>query len=239
FFIDIIGTACNMRGFITINIQWYITMKKAFSLLALSAVASSAFAQDDNWYVGLDVLNTNAEHKNTVPSALIHPSGSITPTDGKFSDMSRETGFGFNIGKQFTLKDQFAVGVEAEYLSLGSFSSTFNYNDPATGIVLDSDRNKMKVHAFNLNIKPKYYFADTDFYLGATAGVGVYKVDLQVDDGSDWGFNYGIEAGYEITPELSLSAGYRSFMTAIDIEGAKDDLELEFDSFYAGLAYKF
>ncbi|MCY9843442.1 outer membrane beta-barrel protein [Vibrio caribbeanicus] len=93
--------------------------------------------------------------------------------------------------------------------------------------------------AFNLNIKPKYYFGGNNFYLGAIAGVGVYKIDLQDDDGSDWGFNYGIEAGYEITPELNVSAGYRSFMTAIDVEGVKEDLELEFDSFYAGIAYKF
>ena len=74
--------------------------------------------------------------------------------------------------------------------------------------------------------------------------VGIYAVDIDYqnlgsDDGSDWGFNYGVEAGYEITPELSLSAGYRSFMTAIDIEGVKEDFELEFNSFYAGIAYKF
>ena len=235
---------------IIINKQWYITMKKTFSLLALSAVASSAFAQDDNryqddnWYFGLNVLNTTAEHKNSIPSALVYPNGFVVRTDGNFSNMSRENGFGFNIGKQFALKDHFAVGVEAEYLSLGSFSTTLNYNHSSTGILLGIEKAKMEVAAINLNIKPKYYFTDTDFYLGAIAGVGIYAVDIDYqylgsEDGSDWGFNYGIEVGYEITPELSLSAGYRSLMTAIDVEDAKEDLELEFDSVYAGIAYKF
>ena len=76
------------------------------------------------------------------------------------------------------------------------------------------------------------------------AGVGVYNVDRDMkgyssEDASDWGFNYGIEAGYEITPELTFSAGYRSFITSFGVEDLKEDLELEFDSFYAGLAYKF
>ena len=96
----------------------------------------------------------------------------------------------------------------------------------------------MKVTAFNLNIKPKYYFGGNNFYLGAIAGVGIYKVDLKLDDGSDWGFNYGVEAGYEITSELCSSVGYRSFLTDIGYIG-DDSIELELDSFYAGLDYKF
>lgn len=97
----------------------------------------------------------------------------------------------------------------------------------------------MKVTAFNLNIKPKYYFGGNNFYLGAIAGVGIYKVDLKLDDGSDWGFNYGVETGYEITPELTISAGYRMFTTSIDVKDTDQDFELELDSFYAGLDYKF
>ena len=158
-----------MRGLIIINIQWYITMKKAFSLLALSAVASSALAQDDNWYVGLNVLNTKVEHKSTVSGKVSYPSGVTVPVRVNISDISRETGFGFNVGKQFALKNQFAVGVEAEYLSFGSFSTTLKFNHPSTGVALTNDKTEMKVTAFNLNIKPKYYFSDTDFYLGGTA----------------------------------------------------------------------
>ncbi|EFP98528.1 hypothetical protein VIBC2010_08273 [Vibrio caribbeanicus ATCC BAA-2122] len=229
-----------MRGFIIIIIQWYITMKKAFSLLALSAVASSAFAQDDNWYVGLNVLNTNAEHKSTVSGIVSDSYGVTVPARVNFSDMSKETGFGLNLGKQILLNNQFAVGVEAEYLSFGSFSTTLKMSNPSTGMVYDivDDKSEMKVTAFNLNIKPKYYFSDTDFYLGGTAGVGKYKADFKsLGDGSNWGFNYGIEVGYDITSELSVSAGYRLFMTDIGYKGG--DIELELDSFYAGLAYKF
>ena len=225
-----------MLSLIIIDIQWYITMKKSLSLLALSAVASSAFAQDDNWYFGLNVLNTNAEQTNSFRLEQ------YTDAHLKYSDMSRETGFGINFGKQFTLKNQFSVGFEAEYISFGSFSGK-RYIYVSTVSVAEESF-ELDAAAVNLNIKPKYYFADTDFYLGAIVGVGIYNVDIDIpglgsDDGSEWGFNYGIEAGYEITPELTVSAGYRSFMTAIDVEGAKEDFELELDSFYAGLAYKF
>ena len=231
-------------------------MKKAFSLLALSAVASSALAQDDNWYVGLNALNTDVKQKNSLQSKRALPAGTlpevsfdtVQTTNKKLSDLSSEVGFGIYFGKQFSLASQFALAVEAEYLSFGSFSgksvTTVSFNGEVLGTEVtaaatESNSAKMDVSATNLNIKPKYYFSGNDFYLGAIAGIGIYKVDLKYDDGSDWGFNYGIEAGYEITPELTLSAGYRMFTTSIDVKDTAQDFELELDSFYAGLAYKF
>ncbi|WP_339388793.1 outer membrane beta-barrel protein [Vibrio caribbeanicus] len=216
-------------------------VKNTLCVLAVAMASNSVLAADSHWYVGVDVLNTQVDHKNTISGDVVDLSGVTVPARTHYSDMSKETGFGLNVGTQILLKNQFAVGVEAEYLSFGSFSSTIKMTNPSTGVVYDieDEKTEMKVTAFNLNIKPKYYFKGNRFYLGAIAGVGNYKVDIQNQgDGRDWGFSYGIEAGYEITPELGASVGYRSFITDIGYIG-DESIELELDSFYVGLDYKF
>lgn len=236
-------------------------VKNTLCVLAVAMASNSVLAADSHWYVGVDVLNTKAEQTNTfqanglfeMPAHVItpYPVSTMSSANGSVSNLSTETGFGIHVGTQFLLASQFALAVEAEYLSFGSFSgndvATINGYVLATGqpfsVELKGDIG-MDVTATNLNIKPKYYFGGNNFYLGAIAGVGIYKVDLDLkelgnDKGSDWGFNYGVEAGYELTPELTFSAGYRMFTTSIDVKDIDQDFELELDSFYAGLDYKF
>ena len=236
-------------------------VKNTLCVLAVAMASNSVLAADSHWYFGVDALNTKANQKNTFESKsqVLVPAGTVanvpfpvtvvtTETD-KISDLSSETGFGIHVGTQFLLASQFALAVEAEYLSFGSFSGNHVYTVTDAGVVSGvnvyqetdtvSYSQEVDVSATNLNIKPKYYFGGNNFYLGAIAGVGVYKVDLKLDDGSDWGFNYGVEAGYELTPELTFSAGYRMFTTSIDVKDTDQDFELELDSFYAGLDYKF
>lgn len=226
-----------MRGFIIIIIQWYITMKKAFSLLALSAVASSAFAQDDNWYVGLDVLHTSLKDTNSV-SIKNQPLVESSSIQGYGFD--KEFGFSLNAGREFDLDHNFAVAVEAEYISFGNFSGKVKEHFKITGLAPNnSEHNEnLKAKTININVKPKYYLGENGFYTSAILGVGRVKAA----DGADIGINYGLEAGYEINNQWNISAGYRVHKVSIEQEYKDfklDDLDIEMNSLYLGLDYKF
>ena len=226
-----------MRGFIIIIIQWYITMKKAFSLLALSAVASSAFAQDDNWYVGLDVLHTALKDTNSVS---IKNDPLVESSSGQYSGFDKELGFGLNAGREFDLDHNFAVAVEAEYISFGNFSGRDKGHVKFVSLEdypFNVSKN-LKVKAININVKPKYYFGENGFYASAILGVGRVKVA----DGADIGINYGLEAGYEINNQWNISAGYRVHKASIEQKYEDwniDDFDIEMNSLYLGLDYKF
>jgi opacity protein-like surface antigen len=226
-----------MRGFIIIIIQWYITMKKAFSLLALSAVASSAFAQDDNWYVGLDVLHTSLKDTNSVS---IKNQPLVESSSVQAYGFDKELGFSLNAGREFDLDHNFAVAVEAEYISFGNFSGREKGHVKEVGEsnkTYDSNLN-LKVKAININIKPKYHFGESGFYAGAILGFGSTKVKSD----SDIGINYGLEAGYEINNQWNISTGYRVHKVSSEqnIDGIRlEDLDIEMNSLYLGLDYKF
>jgi opacity protein-like surface antigen len=66
----------------------------------------------------------------------------------------------------------------------------------------------------------------------------MYLNSTYTDDGSDFGFNYGIETGYEFTSGVVVSGGYRASSVEIDVEGG-GELDLDFDSFYVGVEYHF
>ncbi|AMF97309.1 MULTISPECIES: outer membrane beta-barrel protein [Vibrio] len=204
-------------------------MKKVLPLLALGAVVASASVQaNSGWYIGADIHNTEIDTELNI-------------------DSSSSTGFGIAVGKEMALSQQFVLAFEGEFIHFGSFKENGYFIDQF-GTAHNASI-EVEGYAANLNAKPKYYFTGTGFYLGAVAGLGVMGVDLKLDvptassssistDGSDIGFNYGAEAGYEFASGLIVSGGYRASSVTIDVENG-GDLDFDFDGFYVGLDYKF
>ncbi|MCG9700289.1 porin family protein [Vibrio natriegens] len=198
-------------------------MKKVMPLLVLGAVVASTSVQaNDNWYVGVDVLNSDLE------------------VEGISSDDS-VTGLGIVLGSEVQYSENFKLALEAEYVSYGSFEKKESSMGDWVKVSIDG-------YAFNLNAKPKYQFSESGFYIGALAGLGVIGVDFEVasnildangkTDGSDVGFNYGAEVGYEFDSGVIVSGGYRASSVTIDVEGG-GELDFDFDSVYVGVDYKF
>ena len=206
-------------------------MRKALSLMALGAVAASTSVQaNDNWYVAADVLKTEL--------------------DVDSSKWGSSTGVGIAFGKEYQYSNGLRLAWEFEYIHFGTFtesSTATRYNYFA------KSKSEIEAQSFNFNVKPKYYFSDSGLYLGAIAGVGVTKADLTWTfetnlpyvenesgsyDGSDFSFNYGVEAGYQFTSGVVVSGGYRASSVAIDEEGGGES-DLDFDSFFVGVEYHF
>ncbi|HDM8043854.1 TPA: porin family protein [Vibrio campbellii] len=196
-------------------------MKKVLPLLALGAVVASASVQaEGNWYIGADILSTKAEGDSSSSSAA---------------------GFSIAVGKEMQYSENFKLALEGEYVYYGSFEEKESYMGNWVKVTVDG-------YGFNLNAKPKYQFSGTGFYVGAVAGLGVMGVDIESksnlailnvkSDGSDVGFNYGAEVGYEFASGLIISGGYRASSVTIDVESG-GDIDFDFNSLYAGVDYKF
>jgi len=198
-------------------------MKKVLPLLALGAVVASASVQaEGNWYIGADILNSDLKVEGD-------------------SSSSSATGLGIAVGKELQYSENFKLALEGEYVYYGSFEEKASGSGNWAKVTVDG-------YGFNLNAKPKYQFSGTGFYVGAVAGLGVMGVDFESKsnlanlnvktDGSDVGFNYGAEVGYEFASGLIISGGYRISTVTIDVEGG-GDIDFDFDSLYAGVDYKF
>ena len=206
-------------------------MRKALSLMALGAVAASTSVQaNDNWYVAADVLKTEL--------------------DAESIKVGSSTGVSIALGKEYQYSNGLNLAWEFEYIHFGTFTKSLMENDYN---YFDKAKFEVEAQSFNFNVKPKYYFSDSGLYLGAIAGVGVTKADLTYthetnrpnkenetysDDGSDFSFNYGVEAGYQFTSGVVVSGGYRASSVAIGVEGG-GELDLDFDSFFVGVEYHF
>lgn len=134
-------------------------------------------------------------------------------------------GFALNGGYSFELHESFVVGVEVDLSHYGEF----DYKNTAVA----------DVGSIGINIKPKYFVADSDFYLGGTLGFGyfLYNYDYQgksYNTETDTTLVYGVEAGYAINQNWLLNLGYRR--ASPDFGG---DVDFDFDSFYGGIEYKF
>ena len=198
-----------------------------------TVVASTSVQANENWYVAADVFKTELDAELVAES----------------SKMGSSTGVGIALGTEYQYSNGLSLAWEFEYIHFGTFTQSWMVQHP------DFDKVKADIEAqsLNFNVKPKYYFSGSGFYLGAIAGVGVTKADLTLtsesndpsignqtasDDGSDFGFNYGVEAGYEFTSGVVVSGGYRASSVAIGVEGG-GELDLDFDSFYVGVEYHF
>ena len=198
-----------------------------------TVVASTSVQANENWYVAADVFKTELDAELVAES----------------SKMGSSTGVGIALGTEYQYSNGLSLAWEFEYIHFGTFTQSWMVQHP------DFDKVKADIEAqsLNFNVKPKYYFSGSGFYLGAIAGVGVTKADLTLtsesndpsignqtasDDGSDFGFNYGVEAGYEFTSGVVVSGGYRASSVAIGVKGG-GEVDLDFDSFFVGVEYHF
>lgn len=201
-----------------------IIMKKVLPILSLAiSVAFTANATEQEqtntgpkvgWYLGVDVHNSELEIESFAGYEI--------------DDISSESAIGIVLGYEQKLSDEFMLAIEGEYVFLGEYEV----------MLVNAYREiDLDFYNLNLNIKPKYYFTGTGFYLGASAGIGTYGVDasagnISVTD-NGMGFNFGAEAGYEFSSGVVLSGGYRSATVEID------SIDFDFDGLYVGLDYKF
>ncbi len=212
-------------------------MKKALIILALGVVSANVSAKEgEYWYVGLDILNTKVKHSNKLN--LVALDG--TPYTEQIKNLSKETGFGLNIGRQVPLSSNLACALEFEYINFGSYTGT--EDSAVNNIPYESNAIGVDLTTFNLNLKPKYYVSGTGLYFGGLVGVGGYRMEFSkasTGSGSTTGFNYGLELGYAFSPMFDVSLGYRAAVASFDIENVKDDYEMDITSFYFGGKYKF
>ncbi|MBN3493974.1 outer membrane beta-barrel protein [Vibrio neptunius] len=167
---------------------------------------------NDGWYLGVDIIDTdvNATNWDGASSA------------GEVSSTSAALAIGYN----FHIADSFVVGLEAEYAHYGSFD-----------IALKGDTavNNLEFSAFNLNVKPQYYFGHSGFYLGGIFGIGGVGGENKSNGSEASGSSvlYGVEAGYAFNNNWSINAGYRT--TTAEYDNADFDM----DTLFLGLDYKF
>ena len=218
-------------------------MRKALALMALGAVAASTSVQaNDNWYVAVDYLKTDLKAND------LNRLKTETGLEGGL-DFNSGNGIGIAVGIQSQYTNNFVFAWEVEYIHYGTFTSN---GDGRLYGVYYKDTWEVEAQSFNLNVKPKYYFSDSGLYVGAIAGIGVTSADLNFrlelpnsnysesfsDDGRDFSFNYGLEAGYQFTSGVVVSGGYRVSSVAIDAE-VGSEYDFVFDSFFVGVEYHF
>ncbi|MFW7523712.1 outer membrane beta-barrel protein [Vibrio ostreicida] len=192
-------------------------------LAALIAVASTQVVGAENldtqrgylengWYVGADIIDTDVNATNW----------SGASSAGDVSSTSAALAIGYN----FHIVDSFVVGLEAEYAYYGTFD-----------IVLKGETvvNSLEFSAFNLNVKPQYYFGNSDFYLGGIFGIGGVGAENKSNGSEASGSSvlYGVEAGYAFNNNWNINAGYRT--TTAEYDNADFDM----DTLFLGLDYKF
>ncbi|EFP96368.1 outer membrane beta-barrel protein [Vibrio caribbeanicus] len=212
-------------------------MKKALIILALGVLSANVSAKEgEYWYVGLDILNTKVKHSNKLN--LVELDG--TPYTEQIKNLSKETSFGLNIGRQVPLSSNLACALEFEYINFGSYTGTKDL--VVNNIPYESNAIGVDLTTFNLNLKPKYYVPGMGLYLGALIGVGGYRIEFSkasTSSGSTTGFNYGVELGYAVSPVFDVSLGYRAAVASFEVANVKDDYEMDITSFYFGGKYKF
>ena len=88
--------------------------------------------------------------------------------------MGSSTGVGIALGTEYQYSNGLSLAWEFEYIHFETFTQSWMVQHP------DFDKVKADIEAqsLNFNVKPKYYFSGSGFYLGAIAGVGVTKADL-------------------------------------------------------------
>ncbi|MBU2898556.1 outer membrane protein [Vibrio hepatarius] len=201
-------------------------MKKAVLAALVAAASFQAVGSEyvsDGWYIGLDVIDTELSAKNWTEGAV---------SSNSVSDVS-STSLAAAVGYDFNLVEYLYLGVELEYAYYGSFD-----------VVLDGSIQypvqKLEFTALNLNLKPKYYIADTAVYLGGIFGIGFVNGNNDSMNSGTYGSSasgdsviMGAELGYNFTKELSVNLGYRTTTAKFD------NVDFDMKTIFAGLDYKF
>ncbi|MEZ8991367.1 outer membrane beta-barrel protein [Vibrio breoganii] len=148
---------------------------------------------------------------------------------GSAATYDNDLGFGLIAGYQQSLTDHWTLGYEVEYRNIAEASMS----------VGGSEVSHFDANGVALNLAPKYYVGASPLYLGATLGLGRYRVnrDASVDGvgfkTTTTGWQLGFEAGYQVTESIGLSAGYR--VMRMDIH----DVDTTVSGAVVGMSYKF
>lgn len=210
-------------------------MKKILPILALAmGTAFTAGAEEieqthvgpkQGWYVGLEGLKTE-----------------VSANDVNAKSYDLDAGAAFAIGFDKKITDNFVTGIEFEYVNYGSKKLGSALATTTNGGIVSADVEE-SFSGYGLNIRPKYYFSNTKFYLGALLGYSATKYEIELTKSnynsatmgseSGNGFTYGIEAGYEFDSGWMIQGGYRGLGTEFY------DTNVDLTALYIGGRYKF
>ncbi|MEZ9525151.1 outer membrane beta-barrel protein [Enterovibrio norvegicus] len=188
-------------------------IKKALVLLAVTA-PSAAYANDNDLYIGIDYLSSEYD-----------------VNDGTARTYDRAGGFNINMGYLLPISKDIDFGFEASINDFGDGSISENGSDVEASL-----------SAIVLSFKPTYYFSDSGFSVSGVLGAGSYSYDAEgtqngtttsISD-SEFGYTYGIEAGYSFSQNVMVTAGYK----AAKVEFA-DDIDADIDTFNLGVKFRF
>ncbi|USH03580.1 porin family protein [Grimontia kaedaensis] len=191
------------------------------SLLLLAVASTSALANDNNLYIGVNYLSSDYELDL-----------GLTGTSPQSSDTAK--GFNINLGYLYALNDKFDLAFEA---SINDYGSADINN--IGGTKADTD-----VSSVVVSVKPTYYFGDSGFSLTGVLGFGSYTTDITfssesssltaVGTESEFGISYGIEAAYQFTDTFGVVAGYQA--AKIDYQ---DNVSLDLNTVSLGARFRF
>ncbi|EJB5269016.1 porin family protein [Vibrio vulnificus] len=200
-----------------------LAMGAAFGANA-TEVEQTNLGPKQGWYVGLEVIKADV---------------AINEVNEVSYDL--DAGVQFAIGYDKKISDAFLIGIEGEYVLYGS--KTFGQvaaNSTAGVVMADVEAS---FSSFGLNIRPKYYVANSNFYVGGLLGFAStsYEYELtkedfksaSLDSDTNTGINYGVEVGYEFDSGWMLQGGYRGVATEFN------DVNVDITALYFGGRYKF
>ncbi|WP_411993886.1 porin family protein [Agarivorans sp. DSG3-1] len=177
--------------------------------LALSMLFASTANATGGAYIGVDFAFANDTELQF---------------DGISISDSNDPGINLVGGYAFAPSENFKIGVEAEFRTMGDVTYL--------GVLKSSGS------AFYLNAKPMFFF-NKNIYIAGLLGMGQMELEVKdIESGvsaseSDTSFQIGAEGGYVFDNGLGLNVGYRS--ASADIDG----IEVTTNGFFAGLRYNF
>ncbi|WP_234495404.1 outer membrane beta-barrel protein [Vibrio maritimus] len=184
------------------------TTNTLFLSLLTATISTSAFAKP-GFYIGGNIPVANENY--------------ISPLGVKI-DATNRLNFEFIGGYEFAISEKFGLGLEAQYSSVGEYK----YKDISTS----------KADAFFISAKPKYYIADSNFYIGGMFGIGDVALDVKnhhFDFGvknDAVGYQIGVEAGYQID-NLDVAFGLK------DISSKIQNVDVRSSGPFVGIRYNF
>lgn len=189
-------------------------------LVLLTAFVSTNLYANTIFYFGADVLISN---QLEMPS--FYGNNPETTYDA-------DTGFSLQLGALFFLTDRFQVALEGEYNAYGDIN---HWLDTDIQLLLEGS-------AFFANIKPKIFLIDDRFFLAGLFGFGQFDTTMTLSiansrlygSGSNYGYQYGIEAGYQFSDSVVMGIGYK--IATLDDKGYDDTF---YSGLYSGIRYYF
>ncbi|NOH30559.1 outer membrane beta-barrel protein [Vibrio mediterranei] len=135
-------------------------------------------------------------------------------------------------GYDFSVHKHIVIGTELEYRSIRD------------GTISDGDEDVVDYSAsgVSINVKPKYYFDDPQYYLAGMIGMGYYSIDVtqRPEDAlsdSDNDKQLGLQAAIEFGTELKSGLGFALGISTLNLEVS--EVEFGYNMAYIKADYHF